>query len=88
MKTQISCRLFLETLFMLTVLFRVEFVEVQNPIGLGLSRYGIRGCQVTADDGKYYMTGTEISHFGEEKQSITLYESRDMKKCKAVKLMV
>lgn len=88
MKTRISNRLFFRMLLMFIVLFCTEVADAHNPIKTGLPEYGIRDCHVIIDDGKYYMTGTEIAPPGEEKRGITLYESSDMKKWKSVRLIV
>lgn len=88
MKTRISNRIFFRIIFVITILFISGFADAHNTIKTGLPEYGIRDCHVIIDDGKYYMTGTEIAPPGEEKRGITLYESSDMKKWKSVRLIV
>lgn len=59
-----------------------------NPIRKGLPEYGIRDCHIYIEKGRYYMVGTEIAPPGEDKEGISLYESKDMKKWKKTVLLV
>ena len=73
-------------LFLLVCLC-LESALAGNPIRKGLPEYGIRDCHVYVEKGRYYMVGTEIAPPGEDKEGISLYESKDMKKWKKTRVL-